>query len=55
MLKTTVEELNNDIVDKNESEEQMRTTIVTQEELVDKLSMVIKIYQFLCNSLYVFI
>ena len=43
MLKTTVEELNNEIVDKNESEEQMRTTIVTQEELVDKLSMVIKI------------
>ena len=50
-----MKELNKEIVDKNESEEQMRTTIVTQEELVDKLSMVIKIYQFLCNSLFSYI
>ena len=53
MLKTTVKELNNEIVDKNESEEQMRTTIVTQEELVDKLSMVIK-YNSSCVIVYMF-
>ena len=39
-MKTTVEELNKEIADKNMTEEQMRTTIVTQEELVDKLTMV---------------
>ena len=44
ILKTTVEELNKEIADKNMTEEQMKTKIVAHEELVDKLSQVITIY-----------
>ena len=36
-----MEELNKEIADKNMTEEQMKTKIVAQEELVDKLSQVI--------------
>ena len=43
MLKRAVEELNKEMTDKNKTEEQMRLTIVTQEELVDKLTMVMTI------------
>ena len=38
-----MEELNKEIADKNMTEEQMKTNIVAQEELLDKLSQVITI------------
>ena len=38
-----MEELNKEIADKNKSIEQMQTTVVAQDELVDKLTEVIAI------------
>ena len=43
ILKTTVEELNKEIVDKNKTIEQMQTKIMAKEELMDKLTKVIAI------------
>ena len=40
ILKTTVEELNKEIADKNMTIEQMQNTVVTQDELVDRLTEV---------------
>ena len=55
MLKTTVEELNKEITKTNKTEQQMKTTIVTLEEMVDTLTKVITILLLYCSCVVVYI
>ena len=50
-----MEELNKDTTDQKITEEQMKTKIVAQEELVDKLSQVITIYHRINVDISIFL